>query len=102
MTMAQTQPIRMPLPEKIFSGQLLVGSTALQLNQNSWPIYCGITISTDAENPGTVYVGFENVLQSNGYALIPLASVYLEVQDQNRIWLISEAGTSNLIYFIGS
>jgi hypothetical protein len=90
-------------PTKMLSGVKAATSTASLLYTGNFAIKTGIHIKSPVTNTETVYIGTSNLSSStiNGYPLEPGESIFLEIDNINKIYVLAASGTQN-VHFITS
>jgi len=94
-------------PTAVRSGTKQLRTTAAALHQNL-EIKSGVTVKADPNNNSNVLVGNSSLVNgdSNGYLLEPGESVFLEINNLNKIYAKSASsgpGTSRTqVYYLGS
>lgn len=74
------------LPTVIYNGNTNVTTAGTRVVlAASQAILSGVTIKAKSANTGTIYVGSSTVSSSNGYALSPGDSVFLEIANLNTV-----------------
>ena len=88
-------------PIRILSGNKSVTSTAGQIYNGTFAIKTGIHIKSPVSNTETVYIGSNALATSsiNGYPLEPGETLFLEIDNINKIYAAAAAGTQT-IHFI--
>lgn len=88
-------------PVRILSGNKSVTSTAGQIYNGTFAIKTGIHIKSPVSNTETVYIGSNALATSsiNGYPLEPGESLFLEIDNINKIYAAAASGTQT-IHFI--
>lgn len=95
--------------DKIVHGHTTIGTTAAALSTVSRPLKRGLIIrapgsNDDATNSEPVYIGGRDSITANtaaatdGFPLVPGASVTLEVNDVANVYAISESGAQDLAW----
>lgn len=83
-------------PTTIYNGQVTVAATRAPLSATSVPIL-SVTIENVSTN-SVVYVGNSTVTAANGYGLRAGASVSMDIDDLNKVYVIGTAG--NVITYL--
>jgi hypothetical protein len=75
-------------------------SVAVQMDASGYTTYAGINIRALSTNTDFVYLGNTGGLigASYGYALDPGENVFLDIQNTNKIYVISNSGTQVITY----
>jgi hypothetical protein len=97
-------------PNDIRSGLKIITNTAKQLH-NNMELKSGVTVKASPTNPLSILVGNRNLINNdeNGYLLEPGESIFLEVNNLNKIYIKiylppetpAPSGDTN-IYYIGT
>ena len=83
------------------TGRATAGSgSAVQMDSTGYTSYAGINIRALSTNTDFVYLGNTSALigASFGYALDPGENVFLDIQNTNKVYLISNTGTQVITY----
>ena len=91
-------------PTNLRSGNKVITSQASVLHQNL-EIKSGVTIKSDPKNSGMILVGNNSLVNndSNGYLLEPGESVFLEINNLNKVYTKVDGKIANQkVYYIGS
>ena len=96
-------------PSNIYSGSVIVTNSAQQLGTNT-TLRSGVNIKNSPSSSSDVVIGGRNIGQSanNGYILEPGESIFMEIDNVNKIFVRASAGLtpatggSARIVFIGS
>lgn len=79
-----------------------VDASAEQLTATSTPLKSGITVKALPGNSDQIYIGYSSaVTASNGYPLDADQSVFIEIDDVNKVWAIGGAANQG-VSWIGS
>ena len=88
-------------PTTIKTGKASAGSAAaVQMDSSGYTCYAGINIRALSTNTDFVYLGNTSGLigSSFGYALDPGENVFLDIQNTNTVYVISNTGTQVITY----
>ena len=95
-------------PTALRSGSKSVSYTASTLHQNL-EIKSGVTVKCDPQSSANILVGNSSLVNgdTNGYLLEPGESIFLEINNLNKIYVkiagdASGSGTSETVYYLGS
>jgi len=83
-------------PTTVYNGWVTVAAVRAPLSANSVTIK-SVTIENISTN-NVVYIGNATVTVANGYALRPGATVSLDINDLNKVYVIGTAG--NVVTYI--
>lgn len=84
-------------------GRSLVGIHSSQINATSFACERGVLLKAAVGNGGTVYVGNSDVtagdnVTTDGYELTAGESVFIEINNVNKIYAIASAEKQSLYY----
>jgi len=82
------------------TGRASAGSgSAVQMDSAGYTCYAGINIRAISTNTDFVYLGNSgSLVGASGYALDPGENVFLDIQNTNKVYLISNTGTQVITY----
>jgi len=81
----------------IYSAQVTVGTTAVQLATNqAVHAGCEVVVKADDDNTGYVYIGPSGVTTSTGFRLNPGQSISYRVDNVNRLYAIASAASQKV------
>lgn len=73
-------------------------ASATQMDSAGYTCYAGINIRALSTNTDFVYLGTSTVAGACGYALDPGENVFLDIQNTNKVYTISNTGTQVITY----
>jgi hypothetical protein len=87
-------------PTTLKTGRASAGSgSAVQMDSAGYTCYAGINIRAISTNTDFVYLGNSgSLVGASGYALDPGENVFLDIQNTNTVYLISNTGTQVITY----
>jgi len=87
-------------PTKLFSGSKDVSTVASIIVSTSTTIKSGVHIKAPITNTNTIYVGGSNLSSSSlsGFPLDPGESLFFEIDNLNKIYVLSSAGAQKVNY----
>jgi hypothetical protein len=87
---------RQDTPHHGLTGQVTVGTTAVQITTATTPIQI-VILKADVDNTAKVYWGIETVSTSN-FPLDPGEAIEISIDDLSKIWLIAAAAGQKIHY----
>jgi hypothetical protein len=90
------------VPTTIYHGKKVVTAGTDEVIAGSQALKSGCTVKALAGNAGIVYVGVETVASGTGFELSAKESVFIEIDNTNRIWLDAATGSADGITYIAS
>jgi hypothetical protein len=87
-------------PTTLYSGYKDVVPTSSPLSTNSVRVRSGVHLKAPTSNTGAIYVGANALATSalNGFPLEPGESLYLEIDNLNKIFVVSSGGSQKINY----
>lgn len=87
-------------PTKLYSGFKEFSTTATVITNVSTIIKTGAHLKAPITNTNTIYIGSNNLSTSglNGYPLEPGESIFFEIDNLNKMYVISSNGTQKINY----
>ena len=90
------------VPTTVYHGRKLVTALTDEVIAGSQALKSGVTVKANAGNVGLIYVGVENVAAATGFELSAKESIFIEIDNTNRIWLDAATGSADGITYIAS
>lgn len=87
-------------PTKLFSGYKDTTTTPAILVTTSTTLKTGVHVKAPISNTSTVYVGSSGLVTSStsGFPLDPGEAIFLEIDNLNKIYVVSSTGTQKIHY----
>lgn len=83
--------------QSFVAGQTSVGVSAVQVQSSSQVCRHGVQVKANMGNTGIIYVGHSSgVTTSNGYELGPGESVFVPIDNVNKVYVISDTASQGI------
>ena len=82
------------------NGTETIGTSSGALTSTNHPSNKGVTLSVEMSNLGTIYVGYDsNVTTSNGFPLEAGDSMYIPIDNPNKVYCIADQSGQDIYWF---
>jgi len=94
--MSSVVHIGQDLATTFYTGQVLVGTTIVQVVAQPIDIMKGVQLKAASSNAGTIYIGRDTVSSTTGFPLLAGESVFISVEDVTKIKAIASEASQGL------
>jgi hypothetical protein len=86
------------MPTTLRVGQTNVTTAGTRVQLSNLALLSGVTIKAKSTNTGVIYLGDSGVTSSNGHRLLASESVFIEIDNVNRLYIDSSVNGEGISY----